>query len=60
MEASRPPAMEPHYRQAVLSAAEHWLDGVREGRMGPCCCGVHYVGALLSADIGILVGWCEI
>ena len=52
--------MEPHYRQAVLSAAEHWLDGVREGRMGPCCCGVHYVGALLSADIGILVGWCEI
>ena len=52
--------MEPHYRKAVLSAAEHWLDDAREGRMRPCCCGVHYVGALLCADIGILVGWCEI
>ena len=28
--------------------------------MRSCCCGVDYVGALLSADIGILVGWCEI
>ena len=28
--------------------------------MRSCCCGVHYVGALLCADIGILVGWCQI